>query len=57
MRNIAVTFLTALVLSIGSVGSATAYTTYMDSSGGGFFDFGNTLMGYGDYAGTTIFRF
>ena len=55
MKKIATAIATTIVLSASVSAPAFAWSTFMDSTGGGFFNYGNTILGYGKYAGTTIF--
>lgn len=55
MKNIAAAIVTTIALSASVSAPAFAWSTLMDNTGSGFFNYGSTIMGYGNYAGTTLF--
>ena len=57
MKKALLTVISIGMISLASISGATATTTNLDNSGGGYIDYGNTIMGIGNNSGRLIFRY
>ena len=55
MKKTFITLAALISLASATVTPAFAWSTMMDTYGNGFYNFGDSMMGFGDYSGTTIF--
>lgn len=55
MKKIATAIVTTIVLSTSMSAPTFAWSTIMDGSGSGYFNYGNVIMGYGKYSGRTLY--